>query len=63
MWLKACLDTANFTETKKLLLKVLYIKVKISWNSTVGSLIVPKSTIKPMNSRKNKLNSIIIFIF
>ena len=63
MWLKACLDTANFTKTKKLLLKVLYIKVKISWNSTARSLIVSKSTIKPMNSRKNKLNSIIIFIF
>ena len=63
MWLKACLDTANFAETKKLLLKVLYIKVKISWNSTAGSLIVPKNTVKPINSRKNKLNSIIIFIF
>ena len=33
---KVCLDTAYFAKTKNLLLKVLYIKIKISWNSTVG---------------------------
>ena len=36
--LKVCLDTAYFAETEKLLLKVVYIKVKISWNSTVRTM-------------------------
>ena len=32
------MDTVYFTEIEKLLLKVLYIKVKVSWNSTVGHI-------------------------
>ena len=34
--LRVYLDTAYFAKIKNLLLKVLYIKVKVSWNSTVG---------------------------
>ena len=47
------LDITYFVEIEHLLLKVLYIKIKVSWNSTV----------RPMNSTKNKLNSEIIYNF
>ena len=33
-----CLDTTYFAEIEKLLLKVLYIKVQVSWNSKVWSM-------------------------
>ena len=33
---RVCLDTTYFAKIENLLLKVLYIKKKISWNSTVG---------------------------
>ena len=36
--LRVYLDTAYFVETEKLLLKVMYIKVKTSWNSTVKTM-------------------------
>ena len=42
-----CLRSAYFIEIEIFLLKVLYIKINVSWNSTVGF----------MNSSKNKLNS------
>ena len=45
--LRVCLRSTYFTEIEIFLLKVLYIKINVSWNSTVG----------PMNSSKNKLNS------
>ena len=37
-YLRVCLNTAYVAETKKLLLKVLLIKVKVSWNSIVRSI-------------------------
>ena len=39
---KVCLNTAYFAETENLLLKVLYIKVKVSWNNIM----------RPINSTK-----------
>ena len=51
------LDTACFVVTKKLLLKVLYIKVKVSWNSMIKPINSTKSAVKTMNNNKNKLNS------
>ena len=33
-----CLDTVHFAKTEKLVLKVLYIKVKVSWNSMMRSI-------------------------
>ena len=55
--LRACLSSVYFVETESFLLKVLYIKVKVSWNSIVGPWIVPKSAVEPINSSKNKLNN------
>ena len=57
------LDIAYFAEIEKLLLKVLYIKVKVSCNRTVGSMNSTKNVVGPINSNKNKLNSEIIFNF
>ena len=45
---RVCFDDTYFTEIENLLLKI-----KVSW----------KSTMRPMNSSKNKLNSKIILIF
>ena len=54
------LDTVYFAKIENLLLKVLQIKVKISWNSTMRLMNSTKNTIKIINNNKNKLNNKII---
>ena len=58
-----CLGTTYLTEIEIFLLKVLYIKLKGSQNSTVGPWIVLKSAMRFINDRKNKLNSKKNYIF
>ena len=45
------------SKLKFFLIKVLYIKVKISWNNTVGLMNSIKKYNGPINNNKNKLNS------
>ena len=56
---KSLLKSIYFGEIKIFLLKVLYINVKINWNSTVKFINSTKNVVKFINSSKNKLNSII----
>ena len=51
--LRMCLNIAYFAKIENLLLKVLSIKVKISWNSTMGPWIVSKSAVDPWIVPKN----------
>ena len=46
-----------FGEIEILLLKVLYINVKVNWDNTVKFINSIKNVVRLMNSNKNKLNS------
>ena len=59
VWLKS----TYFVKIEKFLLKVLYMKIKVNWNSKVESRNNTKKCSRPINSRKNKLNSKISWLF
>ena len=59
VWLKS----TYFIKIEKFLLKVLYMKIKVNWNSKVESMNNTKKYSGPINSRKNKLNSKISWLF
>ena len=55
--LKICLESTYFTEIEKILLKILYIRIKVNWNSIIRLMNSIKKYSGAMNSNKNKLNS------
>ena len=59
VWLKS----TYFVKIEKFLLKVLYMKIKVNWNSKVEPTNNTKKCSGPINSRKNKLNNKISWLY
>ena len=55
--LRVHLGTFYLVEIKNFLLKVVLIKLKSSWNNTMGLTNNIKNAMKFINNSKNKLNS------
>ena len=51
------MKSVYFAEIEIFLQKVLYIKVKVSWNCAMKFINNTKNAVRLMNSNKNKLNS------